>query len=74
MIPERYISADRVERTNYYQVGTAWDTKSGEGLSVKLAPGVSVSGDLLILPRKARQDAQQPDGGLATEDDDIPFA
>ncbi|MBS7708169.1 hypothetical protein [Chelatococcus asaccharovorans] len=54
MVPEEYVGADRVARTSYFQVGVAFPTKSGEGLSVKLAPNVSLSGGFLILPRQQR--------------------
>lgn len=58
LIPEKYIGSDKMERTNYYQVGTAFPTgKEGEGLRIKLAPNVTVSGDLLILPRTAKGSA-----------------
>lgn len=54
MIPEKYVGGDKVERTSYYQVGTAFETKDGGGMRIKLAPNITVSGELLVLPRKAR--------------------
>lgn len=59
LIPEKYIGADKVERTSYYQIGTAFPTKDGSGLRVKLAPNVSLSGEVLILPRQSREDTAQ---------------
>lgn len=72
MVPEKYIGRDKVERTSFYQIGTAFPTKDGSGLRVKLAPNVSVSGQILILPRQQRE---QADNGATETDaaDEIPF-
>lgn len=76
LIGEKYVGRDKVERTGYFQVGTAWPTKDGEGLRVHLAPGVTVTGDFVILPRKERgattveADAPAYENGMP---DEIPF-
>lgn len=72
MVPEKYIGRDKVERTSFYQIGTAFPTKDGSGLRVKLAPNVSVSGQILILPRQQREQADN--GATETDEaDEIPF-
>lgn len=81
LIGEKYVGRDKVERTGYFQVGTAWPTKDGEGLRVHLAPGVSVTGDFVILPRKEREAADGDGTAPATGsrkpveelEDEIPF-
>ena len=61
-----------MERTSFYQIGTAFPTKDGSGLRVKLAPNVSVSGQILILPRQQREQADN--GPTETDEaDEIPF-
>lgn len=73
LIPEKYIGADKVERTSYFNIGVAFDTKDGEGLSVRLAPGVTVSGQILILPRKDRDGSQHAAPAASETDEEIPF-
>lgn len=68
MKTEKYIGADKIERTSYFQVGVAFDLKDNKGLSVRIAPGVALSGDFIIMPRKAREDA-----GSTEAEDDIPL-
>ena len=78
LIPEKYIGADKKERTSYFQVGVAFPAgKEGEGLRVHLAPNVTVSGDILIMPRTARADTAGTttgeDGDTAAGGYDSPF-
>lgn len=75
MVPEKYVGRDKVERTNFYQIGTAFPTKDGSGLRVKLAPNVSVSGDMVILPRQKREQADNGaiEADEADEADEIAF-
>lgn len=74
LIPEKYIGADKVERTSYYQIGTAFPTKDGSGLRVKLAPNVSLSGEVLILPRQSREDGPSASSDFsAGAGEEIPF-
>jgi hypothetical protein len=77
LIPEKYIGRDKMERTSYFQVGTAFPTKDGSGMQVRLAPGVTVAGSFIILPRESREErdarAQQGRDAGSTEDDDFPL-
>ena len=77
LIPEKYVGADKRERTSYFQVGVAFPVgKEGEGLRIHLAPNVTVSGDILIMPRTARPDTAAPaaeDTGTDENGYDRPF-
>lgn len=74
MVPEKYIGRDKVERTSYFQVGVGFATKDGTGVSVRLGPGISLSGQFLILPRKDREETQQPETAAAPSvGDDFPL-
>ena len=78
LVPEKYIGADKVERTSYFQVGVAFPAgKDNKGLRIHLAPNVTVSGDILIMPRTARAEAAAPttteDTGTAGSGFDSPF-
>lgn len=73
LIPEKYTGSDNVVRTSYFNVGTAWDTKEGGGVSVRLAPGVTVSGGFLILPRTSREEQAAPASAPESVGDDFPL-
>jgi len=42
------------EKSKYHQVGNVVAHKKGEGQTLYLIPGISVSGEIVIFPRKAR--------------------
>lgn len=44
------------KRSKFHNVGTAWSLDNKDGLSVELHPGLAVSGRLLVLPRRAREE------------------
>lgn len=44
--------ANGEEKSNYTKVGVAFPHKKGEGINVKITPGISVAGDLVIFPPK----------------------
>ncbi len=46
------------EKKRYHQIGTVWKHKSGEGQTLQIIPGVSVSGDIVIFPRKDKKPAE----------------
>lgn len=46
------------EKSSYTKVGVAFPHNKGEGINVKITPGISVSGDLVIFPPK---DAEEGD-------------
>ena len=41
---------DAEEKTSYTQVGTAFFHRKGHGLNVEIIEGISVSGQLVMLP------------------------
>jgi hypothetical protein len=43
------------QRTKFHNVGTVFENER-EGFTVKIHPGLSVSGRLVILPRKEKRD------------------
>lgn len=71
LLPEKYIGSDKVERTSYYNVGTAWPAKDG-GMRVHLPTGVTLSGDFLILPRTGKEEQAAPASAPESENQ-IPF-
>ena len=40
--------------SKFHNIGVAWPTKSGDGFTIDLPPGLMVSGRLAILPRKEK--------------------
>lgn len=40
------------EKSSYTKVGVAFPHTKGEGFNVKITPGISVSGNLVIFPPK----------------------
>ncbi|MEM6934108.1 MAG: hypothetical protein AAF526_11040 [Pseudomonadota bacterium] len=44
-------------RSKFHNVGTAWPLETKDRMSVQLHPGISVSGRLVILPRKPKPEA-----------------
>lgn len=42
----------REAKTLWHRVGTAFPHKQGEGFNIEFIPGISVSGNIVILPIK----------------------
>jgi hypothetical protein len=65
LISEEYEGREG-KRKSWLQVGSAWvkTSKSGEEyISLRIVPGLSISGELVIMPAKDREeqaDSQQP--------------
>ena len=53
-------------RTYWHSAGTAFPHKNGDGFNLVIPPGMSLSGRVLMLPRKARENAA-PDAQAAAE-------
>jgi hypothetical protein len=49
------------EKKKYHQVGTVFAHRTGEGQTLIITPGMSVSGEIVIFPRKPR-DAGESSG------------
>lgn len=69
-------SSDGEARSKFYNVGTAFTPKDGDGLNCEIPPGLAVSGRFFIRPRKAK--GGEKNGGSARPgydpgDDEIPF-
>ena len=50
---EEYDTADG-KKKKYHQVGTAFPHRTGEGFNLVITPGMAVSGEIAIFPRKER--------------------
>lgn len=46
-------------RSKFHNVGTAWPLDGKDGMSVQIHPGVSVTGRLIILPRRPKSEPGQ---------------
>jgi hypothetical protein len=46
-----FVSQKNGEQSFYTKVGAAW-TVAKDGVSIKLIPGIAVSGDLVLFPPK----------------------
>lgn len=46
----------REAKTLWYRVGTAFPHKQGSGFNIEFIPGISVSGNIVILPIKDKGD------------------
>jgi hypothetical protein len=61
LISEEYEGRDG-KRKSWLQVGSAWikTSKSGEEyISLRIVPGLSISGELVIMPAKDREEQTQ---------------
>ncbi len=47
---------DGEEQSMWHRVGTAFQNKSGEGFSLVIPEGISVSGTVQLLPKKEKSD------------------
>ncbi len=52
-VVEKYTSKGQ-EQERWYQIGTGFEHKDGEGLSLRLAPGVAVSAGAELVLRKIK--------------------
>jgi hypothetical protein len=43
-------------KSNYTKVGVAFPHDKGGGLNIKITPGLSVSGDLVVFPPRENED------------------
>lgn len=65
---------ERAGKTYFTKVGVAFESKNGNGWVLQIAPGVSVSGRVLLrepLPPKGQ--ARDGAGAGAVADEDLPF-
>lgn len=53
-IVEKYDSKGQ-EKRKWHEVGTAFPSKSGKGYNLYITPGLSVSGQIVIVPRSERK-------------------
>ena len=66
-------------KTNWLEVGTAWQHKNGEGMNIQIHEGISISGKVTIIkPRERDQGAEAgahsaPQREPGQDDDYIPF-
>ena len=70
LIPEKYVDGNGEEKTFFHRVGTGFPNKAG-GMNCVVPPGIALSGEFTILPRKTRAEddgTQGADGG-----DEIPY-
>jgi len=51
--PETFRGGGGKEQTNFIKVGVAFPHESGRGFNVKITSGISVTGDIVLLPPKA---------------------
>ncbi len=43
---------DPDDRAWWHKVGAAWPTARGDGYNVQIPPGIAVSGNLVLVPKK----------------------
>jgi hypothetical protein len=43
-------------KSNYTKVGVAFPHDKGDGFNLKITPGLSVSGDLVVFPPRENED------------------
>jgi hypothetical protein len=44
-------------KSNYTKVGVAFPHDKGDGFNLKITPGLSVSGDLVVFPPRENEDS-----------------
>lgn len=52
LLVEDYKTQSGEDRSFFTNIGRAWPTEDGNGMSVKLREGLSVSGRFVILPKR----------------------
>lgn len=55
-VTEQFEGTDGEERTNYVRVGAAFPHRQGHGLNIEITEGISVSGKLVVLPPREREE------------------
>jgi hypothetical protein len=45
------------QKSNYTKVGVAFPHDKGEGFNLKITPGISISGDLVVFPPKENENS-----------------
>ena len=55
-VQEQFESGGEI-KSNYTKVGVAFPHDKGEGFNLKITPGLSVSGDLVVFPPKEIEDS-----------------
>jgi hypothetical protein len=48
---EVFVSDKNGDKTYYHRVGAAWEVAKG-GISIKLVPGIALTGDFVLFPPK----------------------
>lgn len=56
-VTENFQGNDGEERTNYIRVGAAFPHKTGSGFNIEVSEGISVSGQLVVLPPRPREES-----------------
>ena len=64
--PKTFIGKDRKERSTLVPIAVAYPIKDNTGISFTLPDGVSISGEVVILPREKKE-------GDTSEAEEIPF-
>ena len=70
LIRDEY-STDGERKGKFYQVGTAFEAKDGDGLNCEIPSGLAVSGRFYIRPRKAKAAGTSQAGGGSRPTDDL---
>ena len=55
-VTENYKGNDGEERTSYTRVGVAFPHKKDCGFNIEIADGISVSGELVVLPPRPKDE------------------
>ena len=55
-VQEQFESGGEI-KSNYTKVGVAFPHDKGEGFNLKVTPGISVSGDLVVFPPKENENS-----------------
>ena len=45
------------QKSNYTKVGVAFPHDKGDGFNLKITPGISISGDLVVFPPKENENS-----------------
>ena len=54
-VQEQFVSGGEMN-SNYTKVGVAFPLDKGDGFNLKITPGLSVSGDLVVFPPRENED------------------
>ena len=57
-VTENYQGNDGEEKTSYTRVGAAFPHRKGCGFNIEILEGISVSGQLVALPPRPREESQ----------------